>query len=82
VLSPERLILGGGVMQAQSLLPLVRRHLRSKLGGYVQADALREGEGIEGYVVAPGLGERSGIAGALALAQAAARASSPAAQLS
>lgn len=70
VLSPERLILGGGVMQAQQLFPLVRRYLQRSLGGYVQADAL--GTGVEQYVVPPLLGERSGIAGALALAERAA----------
>ena len=57
-------------MQAEQLLPLVRRHLMSSLGGYVQAEALLQG--IDQYVVEPGLGERSGIVGALALAQAAA----------
>lgn len=70
VLSPERLILGGGVMQAEHLLPRVRRHLLATLGGYVQAEALLSR--IEDYVVAPRLGQRAGIAGALALAQRAA----------
>lgn len=71
VLSPDRLILGGGVMQAPQLLPLVRRHLQRSLGGYVQADAVLTG--MDQYVVAPQLGQRSGIAGALALAEKAAR---------
>jgi fructokinase len=71
VLSPERVILGGGVMQAPTLLASVRSHLLRKLGGYVQAEALLER--IDDYVVAPGLGERSGVAGALALARAAVR---------
>jgi fructokinase len=71
VLSPERLILGGGVMQAEQLLPLVRKHLLTSLGGYVQADAVRSG--IERYVVAPQLGQQAGIAGALVLAERAAR---------
>jgi len=70
VLSPERLILGGGVMQMPALLPLVRRYLQRRLAGYVQSSAL--GSGIDAYVVAPGLGQRSGILGALALAEAAA----------
>jgi fructokinase len=71
VLSPERLILGGGVMQAEQLLPLVRKHLLTSLGGYVQADAMRSG--IERYVVAPQLGQQAGLAGALLLAERAAR---------
>lgn len=71
VLSPDRLILGGGVMQAGQLFPLVRQHLRRSLGGYVQADAITVG--MDQYVVPPQLGQHSGIAGALALAERAVR---------
>ena len=67
VLSPERLILGGGVMQVGVLFPLIRQHLVRSLAGYVQADLLNEG--IDQYVVPPLLGAQSGIAGALALAE-------------
>jgi fructokinase len=67
VLSPERLILGGGVMQRDELFPLVRKHLMRSLGGYVQADAVMNGMDL--YVVPPRLGQRAGIAGALALAE-------------
>lgn len=70
VLSPERLILGGGVMQVSALFPLVRKYLTRSLAGYVRADALNEG--MEQYVVPPLLGSQSGIAGALALAERAA----------
>lgn len=70
VLSPERVILGGGVMRQAQLLPLIRRHLLGSLGGYVQADAILTD--MDGYVVAPLLAERSGVAGALALAEGAA----------
>jgi fructokinase len=72
VLSPERLILGGGVMQVEALFPLVRKYLMRSLAGYVQADSLIRG--IDQYVVPPGLGQRSGIVGALALAEQAASA--------
>jgi fructokinase len=71
VLSPDRLILGGGVMQVDRLFPLVRKHLQRSLGGYVQADAVITG--MDEYVVPPRLGQRAGIAGALALAERAAR---------
>jgi fructokinase len=70
VLSPERLILGGGVMQVDALFPLVRKYLMRSLAGYVQADLLIRG--IDQYVVPPLLGQRSGIVGALALAEQAA----------
>jgi len=71
VLSPDRVILGGGVMQAGQLFPLVRKHLMRSLGGYVQAEAVTSG--IDQYVVPPLLGQQAGIAGALALAERAAR---------
>ena len=71
VLSPERLILGGGVMQVEQLFPLLRKYLRSSLGGYVQADAVSGG--LAEYVVPPQLGQEAGIVGALALAERAAR---------
>ena len=70
VLSPERVILGGGVMQVSALFPLIRAHLTRSLGGYVQADSLDHG--IDQYIVPPLLGTQSGIAGALALAERAA----------
>ncbi|HEY6078119.1 MAG TPA: ROK family protein [Polyangiaceae bacterium] len=71
VLSPDRLILGGGVMQVEQLFPLVREHLIKSLCGYVQADAIITG--IDQYVVPPRLGQQAGVAGALALAERAAR---------
>jgi len=71
VLSPQRLILGGGVMEAGHLFPMVRKHLQTALAGYVQAEALLSG--IDDYVVPPALGTRAGIVGALALAELAAR---------
>lgn len=70
VLSPERLILGGGVMQQATLFPKIRRHLTDSLAGYVQAEQVRGG--VDHYVVPPALGQRSGILGALALAERAA----------
>jgi fructokinase len=70
VLSPERIILGGGVMQTEALMPVVRKYLMRSLAGYVQADLLIKG--IDQYVVSPLLGQQSGIAGGLALAELAA----------
>jgi fructokinase len=72
VLSPQRIVIGGGVMEQPHLLPRVRRELRTQLNGYIQAaDILDE---LERYVVAPALGRRSGVMGALALADQALRA--------
>lgn len=69
-LSPERLILGGGVMQQAHLFPLVRREVLVLLAGYVQAAEILNR--CDTYIVPPGLGGRSGVLGALALAQMAA----------
>lgn len=70
-LSPQRVILGGGVMQAPGLLSLVRGEVQRLLNGYVQAREILEE--IDGYIVAPGLGSRAGVLGAIALAEIAAR---------
>ena len=66
-LSPERVILGGGVMSQRHLFPAVRRKVRELLNGYVQAAAISEDN--DRYIVPPGLGSRSGVLGALALAE-------------
>jgi fructokinase len=71
VLSPERVILGGGVMSRPELLPLVQREVSELMNGYLDAAALRDG--IADYVTLPGLGSRSGVVGAIALAQTAFR---------
>ena len=66
VLSPERIVLGGGVMARASLWPMVRSKLGALLGGYVASPALDDG--LARYLVAPALGERAGVLGAMALA--------------
>ena len=66
-LSPQRVILGGGVMSQQHLFPLVRQKVRELLNGYVQVAAITRDN--DAFIVPPGLGNRSGILGALALAE-------------
>ena len=66
-LSPQRIIMGGGVMDQAHLFPLVRQKTQALLNGYVQAPAILEK--IDGYIVPPGLGNRAGILGAIALAE-------------
>lgn len=65
MLSPKRVILGGGVMHQPQLFPLVRAEVLKALNGYVSSDALAAG--IDGYIVPPGLGDNAGLTGALAL---------------
>jgi fructokinase len=70
-LSPQRMILGGGVMDQTQLFPLIRERVQQLLAGYIQVDAILRD--IDRYIVPPGLGNRSGVLGAFALAQRAAR---------
>ena len=66
VVSPQRVIVGGGVMARPGLLAAVRERLRALVGGYLQTPLLAER--IDEYLVAPGLGDRAGVLGAIALA--------------
>ncbi|MGI9240624.1 MAG: ROK family protein [Verrucomicrobiales bacterium] len=58
-LSPQMIILGGGVMEQDQLFPLVRDELERLLNGYLNPPE----------IVPPALGNRAGILGAIALAQ-------------
>ncbi|MDX1615614.1 MAG: ROK family protein [Candidatus Promineifilaceae bacterium] len=69
-LSPERLILGGGVMKQKQLFPLIRRKTAELLNDYVRAPAILEE--IDSYIVPPALGDQAGMLGAIALARQAA----------
>jgi fructokinase len=73
VASPERVIVGGGVMERRPLLGMVRRRLRELVAGYLDTPLL--GDQIDSYVVSPELGDRAGVLGAIALAREAAVAS-------
>jgi fructokinase len=65
-LSPQRVVLGGGVMSQPRLFPAIHTETRALLNGYVQSPAILDH--IDDYIVPPGLGNRSGILGAIALA--------------
>jgi fructokinase len=66
-LSPQRIVIGGGVMSKAQLYPLVRQQVLELLNNYVRAPRILQG--IDDYIVAPWLGARAGVLGALALAQ-------------
>jgi fructokinase len=67
--SPERIILGGGVMASrEALFARIRAELVRSLNGYVKADELEAN--LSQYVVPPALGPMSGALGALVLAEA------------
>jgi fructokinase len=58
-LSPERVLMGGGVMRQSQLYPRICGELEGVLAGYL---------GRIPAVAPAGLGERAGLLGALALA--------------
>jgi len=65
--SPERILLGGGVMQQASLFPMIRQELLRLLNGYIDAKPLLNE--IDSYVAPPELGSRAGVLGAMVLAE-------------
>lgn len=67
LLSPRRIVLGGGVLGTPGLLDRIRRDSARLAGGYFGTEAYAT------LIVAPGLGDRAGLLGALALAQRARR---------
>ncbi len=66
-LSPQRIVMGGGVMEQLHLFPLIRQKVQDLLNGYVRSPAILEN--IDDYIVPPGLGNKAGILGAIALAR-------------
>jgi fructokinase len=65
-LSPQRIIIGGGVMAQEQLFPLIHEEVGTMLNDYIQAPAIIRD--ISSYIVPPGLGGRAGVLGAMALA--------------
>ena len=66
-LSPQRIILGGGVMKGRQLFPLIRTEVQALLNGYLQATEILDD--VDRYIVPPALGDRAGVLGAIALAE-------------
>jgi fructokinase len=71
LLSPKRIILGGGVMQQPNLITLVRNKVLNLLNNYIHSPDILEH--IDNVIVPPFLGDRSGVLGAIALASLAQR---------
>lgn len=69
ILAPERIILGGGVMNQGFLLPMIRSEFIQLLGNYLNQPQIVN---IEGYIVPSGLAGIAGLYGGLALAHQAA----------
>ena len=70
-LSPERIVVGGGVAKHPALLPAVRARLLTLTAGYPGPPVPAGPAAMDEYVTGPALGDRSGVAGAVELARAA-----------
>jgi len=66
VLSPERILMGGGIGIRPGLAERVAVHVGEELGGYVPA--LSDASRLAGYIARPLLGQEAGLFGAAALA--------------
>ncbi len=66
-LSPQRIIMGGGVMEQSHLFPRIRQKVRKRLNGYIHSPAILQE--IDNYIVPPALGNMAGICGAIELAR-------------
>jgi len=66
-LSPQKIIMGGGVMQVEQLFPLVRDEVQTLLNNYIQVPEIIEQ--VDSYIVPPLLGGQAGVLGSIALAQ-------------
>ncbi len=65
--SPERIIIGGGIMEQKKLLPLILTTVKKMLNNYIHMEEITDN--IEKYIVLPSLGKKAGILGALVLAK-------------
>lgn len=63
-LSPEMIILGGGIMHQEQLFPLIRSYVKEMLNDYIKTEELKN---IESYIVPASLNDDQGIMGALEL---------------
>lgn len=67
ILSPQRIVLGGGVMKQKQMMPLVHKTVKTLLNNYIQVPEITKN--IEKYIVLPELGDNAGVLGAIALAE-------------
>jgi len=66
-LAPERIVLGGGVMQQRQLFRLIRQRTADRLAGYLAG--LTSADALTPHIVAPACTEPSGLVGAYLLAE-------------
>jgi len=66
-LAPERIVLGGGVMAQEQLLPMIRADFEKLLNGYMQTPLITRQ--LDSYIALTELEGKAGLYGAFALAQ-------------
>lgn len=64
--SPQRIILGGGVMHQEQLFPLIRKKVQEKMNGYIRTPELAD---MDHYIVPASLNDDQGILGCIRLAE-------------
>ncbi len=65
VLSPERIVVGGGVMHQPQMLPLIRREVARQMNGYIRGKGMTD---LDSYIVGVSLNDNQGVMGAAKLA--------------
>lgn len=65
--SPQRIIMGGGVMQQKHMMEKLRTEFARIMNGYIRHPDLNER--LELFIQPPALGSRAGVLGALVLAE-------------
>lgn len=65
ILSPERIIVVGGVMHQDCLLPMIRQEVKKQMNGYIRGKGM---EDLDNYIVGVSLNDNQGAMGAVKLA--------------
>lgn len=66
ILSPQRIVLGGGVMHQRQLFPMIREEFGKQMNGYVVTPEITD---IDNFIVPWSLNDNQGILGGLKLAR-------------
>lgn len=64
ILSPQMIILGGGVMHQEQLFPQIRSYVKKMMNGYIKTKEMAD---LDHYIVPASLNDDQGIMGALEL---------------
>lgn len=65
ILSPKKIILGGGVMKQKQLFPKIKKYVKEFLNDYIQNENILNID--SDYIISPKLEDNAGVLGAIAL---------------